>query len=43
MATLKEEIARLENLCSDELVIVEKVEFKEVYGKKKQVEALKAR
>ncbi len=35
---LKEENAKLKNLADDELVIVEKVETKEIYGKKKKTD-----
>lgn len=34
IALLKEENAKLKNLADDELVMVEKVELKEIYGKK---------
>ena len=37
---LKMENLRLEKLCDEELVIVEKVEFKEVYGRKHKMEKL---
>lgn len=38
---LKEENAMLKNLADDELVMVEKVELKEIYGKKQKVEEMK--
>lgn len=34
IVTLKEENAKLQNLANEDLVLVEKVEMKEVYGKK---------
>jgi len=38
---LKEEISKLENLANDDLVLIEKFETKEVYGKKGKVENIK--
>lgn len=38
---LKEELAKLENLANDDLVLIEKFETKEVYGKKGKVENIK--
>ena len=41
IVALNEEIAKLQNIANDELVLIEKLETKEVYGKKGKIENIK--